>query len=161
MTLASRAAAVVMMCVVGFTMSACSGQYWDASPNTDESATDQLQPSWPAGVDPDSATVGVVLDDVRNDRSMPWTLTAISPDRRQISVYYVIGDGSCLVHSGYHLSVNGNTVTLGEYSHTTPGSDACPAMLKLGLDTIDLPVALDGTTDLIHAPTAQSTPESW
>ena len=127
----------------------------DASPAI-PSGLDPLQPSMPAYVP--SATPGVPVGDVKALISMPWKLAAISDDRRTITVSYVGGDGYCIKHEGYQLTQDGSSLRLGEYSSST-GDRTCPASLQLGLETIRLPVALDGTVQLIHVPASEQWPE--
>lgn len=111
-------------------------------------SADALQPSMPVGMSP---TPGRELDDTHALVSMPWKLAAISADRRTITVQYVGGDGYCVKHEGYRLTHDGTDLELGEYSSST-GDATCPASLQLGLETVPLPVALDGAVQLIHVP---------
>jgi hypothetical protein len=104
-------------------------------------------------------TPGTPLSDAKALVSMPWKLAAISTDRRTITVTYVSGDGSCLSHVGYHLTVEGQAIRLGEYSRTSP-DNACPAMLVGGIETVVLPMDLDGSVQLIHVPASQDWPNA-
>lgn len=115
-------------------------------------STDPLQPSLPA--DAPSATPGLELGEPKALVSMPWKLSAISSDRRTITVQFVSGDGWCVKHVGYHLERDGQTLRLGEYSRTN-NEPACPARLELGGETVPLPLALDGSVQLVHAPASQ------
>lgn len=87
---------------------------------------------------------------------MPWKLTAISDDRKTITVVFVAGDGSCVVHSGYSIKLQGQSVVLTEYSANTGSATACPSRLLRGYETITLPVALSGSVLLLHAPASGS-----
>jgi len=115
------------------------------------SSADALQPSMPVGMSP---TPGRALDDTGTLLSMPWKLAAISADRRTITVQYLGGDGYCVKHEGYRLTHEGTDLQLGEYSSST-GEGTCPASLQLGLETVPLPVALDGGVQLVHVPASE------
>jgi len=84
---------------------------------------------------------------------MPWKLGSIADDRRTITVIFVAGDGYCLTHLGYGLTLDDRVMTLTEYSSLAPNSGACPSMLVVGVETITLPLALDASVLLMHAPT--------
>ena len=150
---------LLMIFLVALALSACSFQGWDTNyvPTETPTGLDPLTPYWPVGVPTSSPTAGVALGDVRGYWSMPWMITSISPDRRSITVNYVIGSG-CFDHAGYHVSIDGSAITLGEYSREIPGGNVCPALMKTGVETVALPVALDGSVQLFHAPTAESAP---
>jgi len=137
---------LVGLCLVG---TGCSR---DSGPEPAPSGLDPARPSITAPGP--SAGQGVELGDARALISMPWKLTAISPDRRTITVQYISGDGSCLKHVGYHLEQDGQALRLGEYSRTN-NDPACPAKVEGGSETIPLPVALDGGVQLIHIPASQ------
>lgn len=64
---------------------------------------------------------------------------------------FVSGDGTCVVHDGYHVETDGLAVTLWMYSRTVaPAGAACPAQLVCESETVVLPLPLDGRTKLIH-----------
>lgn len=87
---------------------------------------------------------------------MPWKLTAISDDRKTITVIFVAGDGSCVVHSGYSLERKGQSLILTEYSTSAGNATACPSRLVRGYETVTLPVELSGSVQLLHAPASGS-----
>ena len=149
----NRGIPAVVLVVLCLAISGCGR---DMSPQPAASGLDPLQPSMPAGSP--SATPGTELSDPKALISMPWRLAAISEDRRAITVWYVGGDGYCVKHEGYHLAHEGSELRLGEYSSSN-GDQACPASLQMGLETIPLPVALDGTIQLIHVPASEQWPE--
>ncbi len=128
----------------------------DTSPEAASSGLDPLQPSMPAGLG--SPTPGTSLSDAKALISMPWKLAAISADRRTITVRYLSGDGSCLSHVGYQLTVDGQAIRLGEYSQIDNRETACPAMLISGIETVALPMALNDSVQLIHIPASQDWP---
>ena len=114
---------------------------------------DALQPSTPVWAQGTAPLPGVDVSD-QGGVSMPWRLFAISDDRSTITVGFVVGDGFCLQHAGYGLQIEGDVITLSEFStQVVPNGSACPAMLVRGVETVPLPMALDGDVILVHAPT--------
>lgn len=147
-----RRLSVALLTSACFVLTGCGR---DSSPEAAPSGLDPLQPSMPAGLA--SPTAGTSLNDAKALISMPWKLAAISTDRRTITVRYLSGDGSCLSHVGYQLTVDGQAIRLGEYSQTSTDA-ACPAMLTGGIETVALPMALEGSVQLIHVPASRDWP---
>jgi hypothetical protein len=109
-------------------------------------------PTWTKGMTP---SAGRELSSADALTSMPWQLAAIANDRRSITVVFFAGDGDCVNHVGYHLSRAGDAVALGEYSRVG-GGHACADKAVRGFETVTLPVALDGSVVLLHAPVSAS-----
>jgi hypothetical protein len=150
-----RRSRVVICVVLGaglLGVSACAGR--PAGPDPSPAGLDPLQPTMPAWAADAIPAQGVALDRPEG-QSMPWLLAAIASDRRTITVAYVGGDGYCVKHLGHTVDVEGTTMVLTEYS-TLPTDRACEDSLSMGVETISLPLALDDSVRLVHAPAAQS-----
>lgn len=115
-------------------------------------------PAWAKGITPSQ---GRELSSADILTSMPWRIAAIADDRRSITVAFFAGDGDCVNHVGYYLLRAGDEVTLGEYSRVA-GGPACSDRAVRGVETVTLPVALNGSVVLVHAlvSEAYSNPEN-
>lgn len=143
------AVALVVGLVVG-----CSAR--GSAPELPPGGLDPLQPSLPAWGQGITPSPGTELARP-SGTSMPWTLAGISDDRRTITVAFVAGDGDCVTHLGYAVDTQGSTLVLGEYSTSPSAGRACADRQGLGLETVRLPLALDGPVRLVHAPTTGGT----
>ena len=142
-------AALVVGLVVG-----CAAR--GSAPELPPAGLDPLRPSLPAWAHGITPSPGTELTRP-SGTSMPWTLAGISDDRRTITVAFVAGDGDCVTHLGYAVDTHGSTLVLGEYSTSPREGGACSDRLGLGLETVRLPLALDGPVRLSHAPTTGGT----
>jgi hypothetical protein len=131
------------------TATGCASRPPSAEPQLE---IDPVQPSMPAWARDVPASAGAEVADTSGMSSMPWQLAAVANDRKTITVAFVKGDGSCVTHAGHSVEVQGTTIVVGEYSTTSTVGTACPAMLGLGVETIMLPIALDNSVHLAHAP---------
>jgi len=145
---------------VALVTSACSAVLGPSSPSVAPiSGVDPLRPSMPTDIADVSPTPGVPIANPADFKSMPWTLAAISDDRREITVVFIAGDGDCLVRAGYHITVDGTTLVLGEYSRVT-SVRVCGAKTDYGVETVPLPLDLDASVQLVHAPTSEMSPRN-
>jgi len=142
-------AALVVGLVVG-----CSAR--GSTPELPPVGLDPLRPSLPSWAQGTTPSPGTELT-LPSGTSMPWTLAGISDDRRTITVAFVAGDGDCVTHLGYAVDTQGSTLVLAEYSTSPSVGRACAAGLGVGLETVRLPLALDGPVRLVHAPTTGGT----
>lgn len=121
-------------------------------PSSVPSYTDTLKPAGARWKTLPARNGVVIASPPPGSVSMPWELSSIALDHRQIDLVAVAGDGDCTTAAGVSVVVSSKSVIVAAISRQEPGRVACASKLVLTKLTVKLPVSVGTNMRLIHAP---------